>query len=1113
MARRLPPPRPWRLRVGVAALAIAFAPTCAWAAPGAEIVLVTGHGERRQSDAGAWVSAAVRDQVLAGGSVRTLANSQMGLLLADRSQLRLNQNSQLQIKSVAEASQWSESTVRLNAGRAWSQARPQTAPSAGEAKQVPVSRVKMETPTATIGIRGTDWEVEVEPGGRTRVVVLSGEVDLANDHGAITLARGEAGLAEAGKAPVRFVLVNPRSRVQWVSGWREQPQRWGASAVARRGDELLAQGEPDQAVALLAPAAQGGRGDPLASAMLAQALARLDRLDEAQALLAAAAAAHPGHVQVQLAIGDVAILQGDTARARAAYAGVLLAQPEQVDALYGLGVIASEHERIAEARAVLGEALARAPQHGRAQAELAAAEAFAGNLVESERLLTDLLVREPSNFEALAALGITRLKQGRTQAALDDFLKAGLVEPRYARAWLYSGVAFYRLGERTRALQAFERAAQLDARDPIPFVVRSMAESDALDPGAAIASAREAQLRMPYLRSLNQVASNQKGSANLGSALAAFGLQEWAGYYAAQAYSPYWGGSHLFLADRYTGKFNRNSELYQGYLTEPTAFGASNRDSTLVTGPGHYRRVDVLAERTNWSQQAVLGTLNGLFVDPVPIAYYANADVARAEARHDDGTGRLRSMTAGLGVRPSHQLGLFAFASDTDRPGELGSIALPSGPLAHAERRVDGGLNYRFAPDNQLWLKAGRGRQRDRVSGVLFSPESAANLNRLLNTNIFVATGSLDDFHLDVDQSDLQVRHAFRSGTTDWSWGFERSRQSQRGAVVTTFMPARIDSAVETSVRSGDDYVSARMQATPTLETQVDVFAQRTKVSRLDATSLALLLTPPVTAQLVTERGEESFRELNPRIGLKWDLAPLQSLRIALQQWRKPSSAGTLSPVDTVGIPTNDRLLTEGGLYRRARLQWDGEIAAGRFVRVFADHERIDNGLTGQRSPISDFQLTQLERLRSRPDVFEAKADLEDTPQFAQGRIGSFGFAFNGLLERHRAFALRYLFRDARQPSGLAIPLVPRNFLQADGQWSIGGQWLLGASATWRSARFRDDTNLQPLRAGWQFAFTAYWESEDRRSVVQALVGNLLPRRDAGYDRDPKLMLRYAYRF
>ena len=89
------------------------------------------------------------------------------------------------------------------------------------------------------------------------------------------------------------------------------------------------------------------------------------------------------------------------------------------------------------------------------QAELAAAETFAGNLAEAERLLQQVLQREPANYQALTALGLNRLRRGQAAAALHDFMKAGLIEPRYSRAQLYSGVAFYQLGERQRAMRAF----------------------------------------------------------------------------------------------------------------------------------------------------------------------------------------------------------------------------------------------------------------------------------------------------------------------------------------------------------------------------------------------------------------------------------------------------------------------------------------------------------------------------------------------------------------------------------------------------------------------------------------------------------------------------------
>jgi Flp pilus assembly protein TadD len=1138
---------PRKIRLAACAAGLVLTPWSALAAPGAEIVLLQGKGERRAGPETAWVHAAVRDQVGAGGFVRTLADSQMALLMSDRTQVRLNQNSLLQIKSATEASQFSESTLRLNSGRAWSQARPQAAP-AGDARQQQV-RVRIETPTATIGIRGTDWDVEVEPDGRTRLVLLSGNAEIGNEHGSLTLAPGEAALAEAGKAPVRFQLVNPASRVQWVSAWRPQPRRWGGDGAARLAgplraiengefspaaaqlaplaasdaaaarllaDVLVYQGELARAGQVLAPHVSAGRGDPLATALLAHVMARQDRLDEAQALLQSALAAHPGQVELLVASGDLAVLQGDAVRARQAYSAVLALQPRNVDAWYGLGVVASERERVAEARAALANALRESPGEGRAQAELAAAETFADNLPEGQRLLLDLLQREPSNYQALTALGLNRLKGGQTQAALEDFMRAGVIEPRYSRAWLYSGVAFYQLGERDRAEQAFNRAAQLDARDPIPHLLRSIVENDALDPGAAIASAREAQQRMPFLRSLNQVASNQKGSANLGSALAGFGLEEWAGYYATRAYSPYWGGSHLFLADRYTGQFNKNSELYKGFLTEPTAFGASNRQSSLVTSPGHYGSVEAYAERTEWDIGAGIASLNGLVVDPVPVAYFASADVARGDHTDDPSRARYRNLTVGLGVKPHYQLGVFAFATDTHLRADLRTPTLPDDRFANRQQRADLGLNFKVQPDHQLWLKAGVGKEEFRVNGTMVSQSMADSLNQALLTDIFTPSGTLDAFGSKVQHRDLQLRHTFTASMVQWTWGLERSRQDQTGQLTATFAPVQLINAQELAVRATDAYLSARVQPGGGYEAQLDLFAQRSRVGRKDLNELALqVVDPPIVVPLEDSSARRDVNELNPRLGFQWELAPLRTVRAALQRWRRPASAGTLAPVDTVGIALNDRLVLAGGLYERARLQYDGEHGRW-FLRTYADYERVDNGPAGRRTAVSDFEVTQLEKLRTRPDVFAARSDLEENPFFTKGRVESLGGAANVLLSRRHAVGLRYVHRNSRQDganAGLRVPFVPRHYFDLASQWSAGGRWLLGATATWRSGRYKDDTNLEPLRAGWELGLSAYWESADRRSVVQAAVGNILSNRQAGVEPDTRFLLRYAYRF
>jgi len=1115
------------------------------AAAPAEIVMLVGKGEHHDSASTAWAPAAIKHKLQGGDFIRTLANSQMGLLLFDRTQIRLNQNSQMQIKSVADSAQWTQTTVKLNAGRAWSQARPQTAQAPAPVK---TAKLAMETPSTTMSIRGTDWEVEVAPDGRTQLVVLSGQVLMGNDFGSIEVGRGEAAVAEVGKAPVKLILVNPESRVQWVSSWKPMPARWAGADASRHAaaiklinagdyataldtlkpqasqdataamlaaDLLIAQGDNEGAVAILTPHTSTKTGNQRAVALLAHALIRLDRLKDAETQLTSALASSPADVDLLLARGEVALLQGDARLARNSYQEILKVEPDSADAWYGLGLIESERENIRQARQLLGQVVEKNANYSKAGAELASAETFAGNYATAEKILLDVLAREPDNYVALTALGLNRLKNGHAREALNDFMKAGLIEPRYARAWLYSGVAFYQLDERDRALQAFRKAAELDSKDPVPHLLQSMVDTDELAYGSAILAAHEAQQRMPYLKSVNQVVNNQKGSANLGSALANFGMEDWATYYANESDSPYWAGSHLFRADRYTGKFNKNSELFKGYLTDPTAFGASNRNSTLVPTPGHYRKVDAFVERNNWLQGGLIGTLNGLAVEPVPLAYFVSGDLSTGEANNDDSSASGRNLTLGLGMKPRYDLGLFLFATDTKMDADLQTKSLTDDSLDQTESRADFGINYKREPDNQFWFKVGAGQQDNSVFGSFVSQSVADSLNNALAPTIFSPNGTLDRFRSGIDQSDIQFRHAFSSGPMDWSWGLESSDQRRSGNLVASFAPARLSFEEKMKVRAMDAYLSARYRAPQATEAQLDVFAQHVDVRRFDMSVLDDLSAP---ASFVLENSHlsKSYTELNPRLGAKWHLSEFQTVSIVGQQWRRPASAGTLSNADTLGIAVNDRLPSAGGLYERARIQYEKELSGFAFFQAFYDHERVDNGLVGRGSALTGFEVSQLENLRNRPDVYSPKPDIEETPTFEEGRVNTIGLASNFLLNSRQSLAVRYLWRDSEQSganAGLDIPYIPRNYLQINSQWSLPDRWLLGASAIYRDQRFRDDTNLDPLRAGWAFGVTAYWESVDKRHSVQGVVDNILSDGDAGLLPHPHLMMRYSYRW
>lgn len=1142
-----------RLPINWAPLALACALACLASpsahAASAEIVMLIGRGERREGPREAWRTALVQQKVGEGEFLRTLADSQMAIFMPDRTQIRLNQNSQLELKSIAEAADWSESLLRLNAGRAWSQARPQATTTNAGVPGLRRHRLGIQTPTATLGVRGTDWQVEVEPDGRTQLIVLSGVVEMSNEFGSVEVGRGEAATAEAGRAPVKQVLVNPKSRIQWVSSWRPQPRYWTGREAARLGgaiaridsgdfsgaarelettaardpvaamllaDLWLHQGLAAQAQQVLAAHTRNPSAPWGANVLHAYALAQQDDIPRAQALLATALAHTPDQVELLLAQGDLFILEGDAAAARVAYSRALAVAPASAQAWYGLGLIETERENIRQARSALGESLKLRPDSARAKAELAAAETFAGRLATGRQLLQDVLASEPDNYRALTALGLNQLKTGEPAQALESFMKAGVIEPRYARSWLYSGIGFYQQGEHQRGVEAFRRAGELDPRDPMPYLYTSVAQADALEFGNAIASARQAQQRMPYLKSLNQAASNQKGNANLGSALANFGMEEWAGYYATQAYSPYWGGSHLFLADRYSGKFNKNSELLKGFLTEPLAFGASSLYSSMVSAPGHHGRVDLFLERGDWTQLGATGTVNGTRVDPTPLAYFLSGDLARADAVEDRSTARGHNFTAGLGIRPDYDVSLFGFATDGRLVGTVRSPSLTSNPVVQKESRADLGLNYKFAAENQLWLKAGGGRQENDLSGSIVSQSTADVLNQAFSTSSISPVGALDAFRSSIEQRDLQFRHAFTAGPVQWSWGLERSRQERGGGLAMTFAPVHIDVTQRYAVNVTDAYLSAVLNRDGKVAGQVDLFRQSARLHRQDATVLNVLAPPGPLLPLENTADDQRVTEWNPRVGVKWQLAALQSVRAVFQKWRRPASSATLSPVDTTGVALNDRLVNAGGLYRRARLQYDGEAGGSSFVHAFVDHERVDNGLGGRRSAISDFEVTQLESLRRRPEVFAAGSDLEETPQFAQGRVNSVGLAANHLVSRNQAVSARYLYRQGEQTgvnAGLAVPFVPRHFLQLASQWKLTGRWLVGTNVAYRSERFKDADKLERMDAGWSFGLTVYWESTDKRSSVHAILDNLLTRRSAALQPDPRLALRYSYGF
>lgn len=1127
----------------------------------AEIISVVGRGDARASGAEEWKAASVKQRLSQGAFVRTSDLSQMALLLTDQTQLRINQNSMVQLKEVSSTN--GATRLKLNQGRVWAQAKRK----AFLADMLGAPAVTVETPNAIAAIRGTDWEIVVDKEGGATLTVLSGEVEFYNDLGRVSVRPNEQARVVPGSAPTKVLLTNARERVQWVTAYRPQPGRWlhpvppGMQPIAdaiedaryvdaltaleaRSGqsadvgatlllaDLYLSLGRVSEAIGLL----ERHKDDTLAAPLLARAYLIADRSGDASRILLAARTRHPENVEALLAQGDLDRFNGDAVGAKSAYRQALAIAPDNADAWFGIGRIDAEREAVKDGLASLGRAIEINPLGAGYRGELATLKSFANEFDSAEKAFNDALAQQPDDYVSLTGLGILQLKRGDPNAALESFLKSGAIEPRYARGALYTGVAYYQLGNYPRAMEMFGRAAELDPKDPMPHMMMSMAATDRLDFGAAIAAARRASELMPYLKSLNQLLNDQKGNANIGTSLARFGMEDWSQAYAHNSYTPYWAGSHLFLADRYSGDFNKNSELFLGYLSDPTVFGASNRFNTMVASPGHYAHVGGALINNDVKTRGINLTANGYSASSVPFSYFMSAEPAQVRPGYSDMRGNGDTYTLGLGMRPSHELGAFLFANKfaVDARNTVTGDTPLDVAINFNMPRTDIGASYKFSPTSLLWVKAGSGRDSTKADGSTFLPGMANIFNDLLDTlfgqplcamlgGCYSPDISISRYVSAAEQNDIQLRHTFdAAGNWQISWGAESGSQQKPYAVayVLPLLPlldgyglpvGLVEMRGDDNVRTSEVYVSGNIGLRDDFHFQADISHMRLSKRQWNETSL--FATAPLR-----QRDDRDISEWNPRLGFAWNPAPGHTLRAAAQVWRRPASVNTLAPVDTVGIPVDDRLVALGGRLRRIRAQYEWEMSANTFVRGVVDSKHVSNLNNAASNLIGDLGLSDLKRLRNVTQLSLAPQDIwETTPEFGSAAVDSAGVAINRLFSGTLSGSLHYDNNHGRNTGlgfqGNRVPWLSRHVVSLGANWMPTARWQVNAISTYRSRRYQDEACTRLLSSGWNFGLRGGWESIDKSWAFEMLANNLHSSKKSAPNHSPSFTAQMLFRF
>ncbi len=1087
------------LRILVAILAIAALP--AMAQPAAEIVSVHGRGEFRPPQVEDWRPARAKQALEAGQFVRTpTADSKMSLLLVDQTQLTLGGNSIAQVKSPDSAGP-RKSIIEFGKGTGRFQTR------------TPNKSFAVGTPTGLAAIRGTEWLVEVADDGRSAFTVVEGELEISNELGTLSVGADEQGILERGRAPYKQRLQNARERVQWVGGFTVDASRYpgargeGADKLLLESEVALSEGRSAAALALLDRAGAEFPGDPRIPGLVARAALFGDDFPRARSAAADAIARFPGALESQLHAGEVARLDGDFRRAEAALRRATRIAPKDWRPWHALGRLYAERGDTHRARRTLRQAEAQAPGNATVLGELALVEAQVARLDRSRDLFGRALAAQPDDFTSWSGAGLERLRAGDPDGALAALLRATLIEPRFAKAHAYLAITYWQLGRHDDALSALRTASVHDPRDPLPYQLAAMMQADLLRPGDAFASARDSVARLAYTKSLDAIANDLRGSANLGAPLAQLGLEAWALKNAQDSFDPLWAGSHLFLGDRLPGRFNANSELIQGFLTDPTVFGASNRFQSLVPRPGHYA---TLAWRAARSSDATLveplASINGRF-DDGRTAYFLEAAQAKSW-REDRAAGeRASSVTGGFGWR-GEDLGAFIYLNrllPEVRSGEGRGRIEPWQLIDGAARRFDAGLSWRRGPDWQLWVKAGssaedsrlRSREVQGVNGVtVFRDSDFTTQPRRKDA------GARGTWRLASGLELTAVTEAARANAVDF---LERDATARSAEGGTRFLESvRQDIRDESSsVALAARWPVHRMLL---LEAEVD----RTKYEKTND----IVVRRDFAGQRVPLADNHEREETSVRAGAVFKPGFGLTLRAASQEWLRPASIASLKPSPIAGIPLDDRYTLAGGRLERTRAQLEWEVTPWLLATAFGDRQEIDNlyspliGLLNNRPDTSN-----LERLRNRSFTALASLDaLEGFPDLSRGKLRESGGAINALATRQLSLFAEYTRATGENTGtdypGARLAFLPRQRYALGATFFSDHRWSIAAKAIHRGERFSDEANCIRLEAEWSGALQLYWETRDKRWSVEAIVVNI-----GAKSADESLGLAINYRF
>jgi len=537
----------------------------------AKAVSVEGMVEVKRAGEAQWQQVQLDETFCAGDQIRVLEESRADLSFANQPLLRLDQNTTITLAGIEEESSAFGDLFNSAAKLDFLEG------AAHFFSRLP-RNLEVRTGFVNAGVEGTEFFIKVAD-NRTFISVFEGKVLALNEAGSLPLTSGQSAVAEAGKAPVLEVVVQPRDAVRWALHYPPVLDGPGPDSMVNQAAQLLSVGRVEEAgskigQALNADAANSG-------ALSLQVIIAVVQNEKAEALTLAdkAVAAAPGSATALIARSYAQQANFDLEGARASLEEAVTAEPENALAWARLAELHSSFGDLDKALEAAQKAVAINPNLSRTQTVLGFAYLTQVKTAAARAAFNKAIELDQADSLPRLGLGLAKIRDGELQDGRRDIEIGASLDSNSSLIRSYLGKAYYEEKRTDLDGREYAIAKELDPKDPTPWFYDAIRKQTINQPVEALHDLQTAielnDNRAVYRSKLMLDSDLAARSASLARIYSDLGFQQRAlveGYNSVNT-DPTNYSAHRFLADSYSAlprhEIARVSELLQSQLLQP----------------------------------------------------------------------------------------------------------------------------------------------------------------------------------------------------------------------------------------------------------------------------------------------------------------------------------------------------------------------------------------------------------------------------------------------------------------------------------------------------------------------------------------------------------------